>query len=1026
MSGWFSRVAKRKLTVSGPSAQARMQRQHFRPGLELLEDRVVLQAGLSVQMSGLPQPVLAGQALTLTEVVTNTGNTTATAVTLADTLPAGLAFISASGPAGSTFSHTGATVNGTLGDLAAGASATVNIQATPIATGAYTNSATASATNAASATNTFNGTANAAGATAPDLTVTVDGPHVSPLPGQSFGFLITVNNLSMTNASPNTVLTNILPQGLTLLAVVPPSGVTFTVSGNTVTYQLGNLVPQARDATTILVTATTAASGMTLTDTAIVTSSAGNSSPGTGTGSTTFTVGNAGAGAASLVVMETGTPTVVVGQNITYTLTVSNTGNNTATQTTVIDTLPAGLTFVSADGPAGTTTTQNAGVINSSLGNLAAHTSATITIVGTATTAGNITNTGTATTTVGVTNTANTTASFTTVVTKANTTTGFLAGSTTSVVGQPVAFTATVTPVAPGAGTPTGTVSFTEGATILGTASLSNGQATANISFATVGTHTVTAVFSGDGNFTASTSASAAQTVSAAATTTTVVSAPSSSQVGQAVLFTATVTPVAPGAGTPTGTVLFKDGSTTIGTGTVGSNGQASATISFATLGQHFVTAVYSGDANFGTSTSAATTQTVASSTSTTLTALPNPAAFGQPIVLTAMIALPAGSVTPTGTVTFLEGATVLGTGSVASNGQASFTTAALAVGTHFIAASYSGDINFVPSVSAQISVTVQPPAAGFQAFGLPVREAEGVAKNVAVVNFTDSSGVHPAASYQATINWGDGTAPTTGTVTSTGTFPTGGGTGGAFQVTATHTYASEGIYTVTVTLTNGTTTLTPTSTATVGGFVTQLYHDLLNRVPDAGGLAFWVNLLHTGALNRSQVVGGFWGSLEHRGIQVDGFYETVLHRAPDPAGRAFWVNQLATTGISENAIELKFLLSPEYQASHPDNSSYVTGLYHDLLSRGASADEVALWANQLASGAKSRSDVALLFFGSVEASLNAIDSYYINLLGRPADPQGQQNWLNAAQAGMPVQVIEVMFLESGEYVSHALAVAGM
>src|SRR5439155_719971 len=85
---------------------------------------------------------------------------------------------------------------------------------------------------------------------------------------------------------------------------------------------------------------------------------------------------------------------------------------------------------------------------------------------------------------------------------------------------------------------------------------------------------------------------------------------------GQAVTFTATVKAKSAGAGTPTGTVTFKDGPSTLGTGTLNSSGQARFTISTLAVGSHSITASYGGDATFTGSTSRTVTQTVKKTTS--------------------------------------------------------------------------------------------------------------------------------------------------------------------------------------------------------------------------------------------------------------------------------------------------------------------------------------------------------------------------------------------------------------------------
>src|SRR5207247_448687 len=126
----------------------------------------------------------------------------------------------------------------------------------------------------------------------------------------------------------------------------------------------------------------------------------------------------------------------------------------------------------------------------------------------------------------------------------------------------------------------------------------------------TVGSHTITAAYGGDSNFSAST-ASLTQTVSKANSTTVVVSSVNPSASGQNVTFTATVTGTGPG--NPTGLVIFSDGGTSIGQGNLTTSGgttTASFSTSSLTVASHPITASYGGDANFTTS-SGTLTQTV-------------------------------------------------------------------------------------------------------------------------------------------------------------------------------------------------------------------------------------------------------------------------------------------------------------------------------------------------------------------------------------------------------------------------------
>jgi hypothetical protein len=184
------------------------------------------------------------------------------------------------------------------------------------------------------------------------------------------------------------------------------------------------------------------------------------------------------------------------------------------------------------------------------------------------------------------------------------TTTAVASAPNPSAAGQSVSLTATVST---SSGSPTGNVTFKEGATVLGTATLAGGTAALSTAALAAGVHNITATFAGDSKFAASTSPTIAQTVSQAATSTTITSSLNPSEVGKSVTFTATVSS---GSGTPTGTVAFKDGPDLLGTATL-SSGIATFTTSSLTLGSHTITANYAGIATFAASVSATLIQAV-------------------------------------------------------------------------------------------------------------------------------------------------------------------------------------------------------------------------------------------------------------------------------------------------------------------------------------------------------------------------------------------------------------------------------
>lgn len=175
---------------------------------------------------------------------------------------------------------------------------------------------------------------------------------------------------------------------------------------------------------------------------------------------------------------------------------------------------------------------------------------------------------------------------------------------TATVVGQSYPVTFSVSVVAPGGGTPTGNVNVSDGTNnCLGTVS----AGTCNLTSTIAGTKTITATYQGDGaNYNASPASSGvSHTVDQASTTTTLVSSRNPSALGQTVTFTATVAVSAPGGGTALGTADFKsDGTTITGCGAQTlSSGKATCVTSTLSLGTHAITADYSGNTNFITST---------------------------------------------------------------------------------------------------------------------------------------------------------------------------------------------------------------------------------------------------------------------------------------------------------------------------------------------------------------------------------------------------------------------------------------
>jgi hypothetical protein len=304
--------------------------------------------------------------------------------------------------------------------------------------------------------------------------------------------------------------------------------------------------------------------------------------------------------------------------------------------------------------------------------------------------------------------------------------------------GNPVTFVATIT--SPDTNQAGPLYLTDESGTIpLATLTPVNGTASFTTSTLAVGDHNIALDYRGDSTHHAS-DAGVLQSVLAATalvpTTTTVAVSPNPSTYGQPVLFSAHVAPVAPNKAVPTGRVRFTFCRGAETDATLDASGDASFVApvpnaiaepvsSCAFTGQYF------GDTTFAPSTSATDAYVVIPSPSTTtiLSASPNPAYLSQPVSFTVQITgvpsptadpvtgnpLPPGTTQATGTVSLYDGSALIGSAPALagpSGNLAVITTSTLSLGSHTITASYSNDPNLGNSVSAPVTevITAAPP----------------------------------------------------------------------------------------------------------------------------------------------------------------------------------------------------------------------------------------------------------------------------------------------------------------------------
>ena len=340
--------------------------------------------------------VTTGQQYSYTITVNNAGPSAATNVTITDTLPAQLQFVSATSNSTAIGTPTGQDYTATIPTLASGETRTITLTVLVLANATGTsivNTANVTAANAATQeTGTRPNTASDPVANTLNRTVTYNvtktGPTTPVLAGANYTYTVVAFN-SGTADAPSVVFTDPLPSGVTFVNgtfTINGTSTTGTVTLNTTTGQLeanlgtlfaGGSATTKQATITINVTAGAATSG-TVSNTAKITG------PDNTTGVTSTVTTTINPSFDLTVTKSDGSTSVQVGQNLVYTIVVTNSGPSTATNVLVTDTFPTTqLTFVSATSSSGTFTNNNNGSVSGTIASLASGATATITITGT-------------------------------------------------------------------------------------------------------------------------------------------------------------------------------------------------------------------------------------------------------------------------------------------------------------------------------------------------------------------------------------------------------------------------------------------------------------------------------------------------------------------------------------------------------------------------------------------------------------------------------------------------------------------
>jgi len=330
-------------------------------------------------------------------------------------------------------------------------------------------------------------------------------------------------------------------------------------------------------------------------------------------------------------------------------------------------------------------------------------------------------------------------------VQKAPTATALSSSVNPGTFGQPVTFTASV--VSNGQGM-TGSVAFFDGGTSVGSAALgTNATATLTTPGLGFGVHTITAVYSGDAEHAGSTSTALSEQIVEPATAT-LTSSLNPAVAGVDVTLTATI--LASGGQVPTGSVIFRDGATVLGSANLDGVSSAVLHTSSLAVGAHLISVVYAGDSDVAAASGSLTETIQVATTQVGLIVSANPDTFGSPLTLAATVNSNGGPAT--GSVMFLDAGATLGTAALNAQESASLTFSTLSPGTHNVFAQYPGDGRASPSTSAPLVITVK------QTTSLVLTSSSNPALTISPITLTASVTNAGAAAATGNVVFTEGT----------------------------------------------------------------------------------------------------------------------------------------------------------------------------------------------------------------------------------------------------------------------------
>ncbi len=234
-----------------------------------------------------------------------------------------------------------------------------------------------------------------------------------------------------------------------------------------------------------------------------------------------------------------------------------------------------------------------------------------------------------------------------------------------------------------------------------------------------------------------------------------------------------------------------------------------------------------------------------------------------------------------------------------------------------------------------------------------------------------------------------------------------------------------------------------------VEAFVTRCYAVILGRAPDQAGLEDWTGRLKSGERTAAEIIDGFVNSDEFKNKKLSNeeavtvLYNAMLDRDPDAGGLASWTKVLEAgnpfgaviNGFCESA-EFKELcreygiepgsvnVDPVPTNARAKIEAFVRRCYEIILGRGADAEGLTYWADSLEQGTRAASEIIDGFVNSQEflgkklSNEAAVTVLYNAMLGRDPDAEGLMNWTNLLNNGSPFAAVINGFCESGEFIN--------